>query len=50
MRMSERLAVFEFENAAQAQAWYRLAVQKEADAVHAKSTNSAAFIVEAGAR
>src|SRR6186713_582786 len=49
-RAPERLAVIEFENAAQAQAWYRSAAQKEADVIRVKSTNSAAFIVEGIAR
>jgi uncharacterized protein (DUF1330 family) len=49
-RMPERFAVIEFESAAQAQAWYRSAAQKEADAIRAKSTDSAAFIVEGVAR
>jgi uncharacterized protein (DUF1330 family) len=49
-RAPERLAVIEFENAAQAQAWYRSAAQKAADAIRAKSTDSAAFIVEGIAR
>ena len=46
----ERLAVIEFDNAAQAQSWYRSAAQKEDDAIRAKSTKSAAFIVEGIAR
>ena len=49
-RAPERFALIEFEDVAKAEAWYASGAQKEADAIRAKSTDSAAFIVEGIAR
>ena len=49
-RAPERFALIEFEDVAKAEAWYASGAQNEADAIRAKSTNSAAFIVEGIAR
>jgi uncharacterized protein (DUF1330 family) len=49
-RAPERFALIEFEDVAKAEAWYASGAQKEADAIRAKSTDSAAFILEGIAR
>ena len=49
-RAPERFALIEFEDVAKAEAWYASGPQNEADAIRAKSTDSAAFIVEGIAR
>lgn len=49
-RAPERFALIEFEDVAKAEAWYASGAQNEADAIRAKSTDSAAFIVEGIAR
>ena len=49
-RAPERFALIEFEDVAKAEAWYASGAQREADAIRAKSTDSAAFIVEGIAR
>jgi uncharacterized protein (DUF1330 family) len=42
----QRLVVIKFDSVEQAQAWHNSALQKEVDAIRAKTTQSLSFIVE----